>query len=111
MNVIKRTFDHSDHASMTTFVSADSDKDDLISNMEAWRNGVGTRGFTACNRIAVYDGFPNGGDTWVIRTIRKGSTFEEDALLPTANRLVIPGLLIRLSGLRHKRPLRLVVAV
>jgi hypothetical protein len=111
MNVIKRTFDHSDHASMPTFVSADSDKDDLISNMEAWRNGVGTRGFTTCNRFAVYDGFPNGGDTWVMRTIRKGSTFEEDALLTTANRLVIPGLLIRLSSLRHKRPPRLVVAV
>jgi hypothetical protein len=111
MNVIKRTFDHSDHASMTTFVSADSNKDNLISHMEAWSKAIGNPGFTGCDGILVNDGFPNGGETGVIRTIRKGSTFEEDALRPTTNRLVIPGLLIRLSRLRHKCPPCLVVAV
>jgi len=111
MNVIKRTFDHSDHASMTAFVSADSDKDDLISNMEARGKAVGSPGVTGCDGIPVNHGFPNGGDTWVIRTIRKGSTFEEDALRATANCLVIRRLLIRLSRLRHKCPPCLVVAV
>jgi hypothetical protein len=111
MNVIKRTFDHSDHASMATFVSPDSDKDNLISNMEARGKATGNPGFTGCDDILVNDGFPNGGDTGVIRTIRKGSTFEEDALRPTTSRLVIPCLLIRLSRLRHKCPPCLVVAV
>src|SRR5262245_58889491 len=111
MNVIKRTFDHSDHASMTTFVSADSDKDTLISNLEARSTAMGNQWCTGCDGILVNDGFPSGGYTGVIRTIRKGSTFEEDALRPTTNRLVIPGLLIRLSRLRHKWPPCLVVAV
>ena len=104
MNVIKRTFDHSNHASLNTLVGADADKDDSISNMKARRKAGGSPGFTEWNDILVYDGFPKGGDTQVVRTIGEQVAFRDNNLFLTAKTLVKPKLPIRFPIVRHRTP-------
>jgi hypothetical protein len=106
VNVIQTAFDDSNHASLNTLVGADADKDDLISNMEARRKAGGRPAFTEWNDILVYDGFPNGGDTRMIRTIRKQIALRDNNLFLTAMILVKPKFPRFVSIVRHRTPHR-----
>jgi hypothetical protein len=109
--VIQGTFNNFDDVPLLTPFRSKADKNDLISSAEARRTTFGSRWFSEPNDIVVY-GFPNGGEIWVIRTIRKQIAVTDDDLFSTAKSLIRSKFLIRFPISRHTEPLlRLILAV
>src|SRR5262245_20914230 len=81
VNVIHWAFGCGDHDCLLSSMRSGTDKDDLVSNVEARHHAFWSPKFSQSNDLAVYSRFPNSRNAGMVWTIGERHALPENDLL------------------------------